>query len=101
VLNFNHGRQDLSLFYVAASRVRRIEDLMFEDSFDFDRINGGETNLAIMRRIDWDRRSLQRLIASNKATSSDLRRQGPSQLPSTGPFHGPATVAGGMIHLFD
>lgn len=80
VLNITHGRKDLGLFYVAASRVRRLEDLMFEESFDYERVNGGETELAVMRRLDWDRRQLQRLIASNQATSSESRRQGPSQI---------------------
>lgn len=80
VLNLNHGRRDLGLFYVAASRVRRLEDLMFEETFDYERVNSNETNLAVMRRIDWDRRSTQRLVASNQATSSETRRRGPSQL---------------------
>lgn len=41
VLNFNIGRKDLGLFYVAASRVRRLCDLMFEEAVDFDRISSG------------------------------------------------------------
>lgn len=53
---------------------------MFEESFDYERVTGGETELSIMRRIDWDRRSFQRLIAGNQATTSDLTRRGPSQL---------------------
>lgn len=80
VLNISNGRKDMGLFYVAASRVRRIEDIMFEESFDYERVTGGETELSIMRRIDWDRRSFQRLIAGNQATTSDLTRRGPSQL---------------------
>jgi hypothetical protein len=65
VLNLNHGKKDLGLFYVAASRVRQLQDLTFEETFDYERVNGAETELAIMRRINWNRRSVQRLIASN------------------------------------
>jgi hypothetical protein len=43
VLNFNIGRKDLCLFYVAASRVRRLCDVIFEEAVDFDRISSGET----------------------------------------------------------
>ncbi|KAK5116807.1 hypothetical protein LTR85_009067 [Meristemomyces frigidus] len=69
VLNFSQGRKDTALFYVAASRVRRLEDLMFEETFDFDRMTGSEGEGAVMRRQDWDRRAVQRLIAANMASS--------------------------------
>jgi hypothetical protein len=80
VLNFSQGRKDMGIFYVAASRVRRLEDLMFEESFDYERINGGETELAVMRRADWERRTTQRLTAMNQAISLESRRRGPPRL---------------------
>jgi ATP-dependent DNA helicase PIF1 len=73
VLNFSLGKRDLGLFYVAASRVRRLEDIMFEDTFDFDRLDAVDTANAISRQLDWERRSLQRLIAGNQATTLDLQ----------------------------
>lgn len=51
-----------------------------EEAVDFDRISSGETAMAVMRRIDWDRRMIQRLRANNEATSSQVLRRGPSQL---------------------
>lgn len=80
VLNLNHGRKDLGLFYVAASRVRRLEDLMFEETFDYERVKGGEADVSVMRQVDWARRSVQRLLTRNQATSFNSQRAGPSRL---------------------
>ena len=57
-LDITSGKKDLCLFYVAISRVRRLEDLMFEETFDFDRLSSDEGNNALMRQHDWERRDL-------------------------------------------
>jgi ATP-dependent DNA helicase PIF1 len=80
VLNFTHSRKDLGVAYVAASRVRRLEDIMFEESFDFERVTSAETGLSIMRSMDWDRRAVQRHIASNQTSTAEQCRRGPSHL---------------------
>ena len=79
-LDITSGKKDLCLFYVAISRVRRLDDLMFEETFDFDRLSSDEGNNALMRQHDWERRDLQRLRAANEATTSQLRRQPMSPL---------------------
>jgi ATP-dependent DNA helicase PIF1 len=94
VLNIAHGRKDLGIFYVAASRVRRLEDIMFEESFDYERVTAGETELSIVRRIDWNRRSIQRLIASNQASTAGSRRRSQSQI-SQSVFRITGAAAGG------
>lgn len=90
VLNISSGRKDLCLFYVAISRVKRIEDLMFEETFDFDRLASDGGSNALMRQLDWDRRAIERLIGANQATMSQFARQGLSQLSQhvIGSVHG-------------
>ena len=61
VLDISLSRKDLALFYVGISRVRRLEDLMFEQPFDLARITAEPTRNSIMRATDWERRRLQRL----------------------------------------
>lgn len=61
VLDLSIGHKDLTLFYVAVSRVRRLEDLMFEQPFGLRRLSTEESATAIMRNQDWQRRVLQRL----------------------------------------
>lgn len=74
VLDLSLGRKDLALFYVAISRVRRLEDIMFEQAFDYDRVTADKTANAIMRNYDWDRRALQRLRSSNRVGSDMFYR---------------------------
>lgn len=62
VIDLSIGKKDLALFYVAISRVRRLEDIMFEQSFDYDRLVSDETANAAMRTSDWQRRAPQRLL---------------------------------------
>lgn len=38
VLDISLGQKDLTLSYVTISRVRRLSNIMFEQSFDLDRI---------------------------------------------------------------
>lgn len=62
VLDLSIGNKDLAVFYVAVSRVRRLEDIMFEQAFDYDRLVADETMYATMRSSDWHRRAPQRLL---------------------------------------
>lgn len=50
--------------------------------------------MAVVRRIDWDRRMIQRLRASNETTSSQVLRRGPSQLSQAVLDTARATTAG-------
>ena len=69
VLDIIEGRKSLTLFYVAMSRVKRKEDLLFEQLFDFDRLIRTGGNTTIMRDLDWNRRLLERLISENIAST--------------------------------
>ena len=51
-LNIIDGKKNLAVFYVGISRVKRIEDLMFEQSFNLDRLIGSSSNIATIRKID-------------------------------------------------
>lgn len=79
VLDLSIGRKDLALFYVGVSRVRHIEDIMFETAFDLERITAEETPVAAMRSNDWDRRILQRLRSSNRVSSDIFYRSQAAQ----------------------
>lgn len=46
------------LTYVAMSRVRSLQDIMFEEPFSFDRFKGKPSSLAIQRWGDKNRRRL-------------------------------------------
>ena len=43
------GRKKLDLFYVRISRVKRIKNIMFEESFDYERLIGTGGKTAINR----------------------------------------------------
>lgn len=64
-----------AVVYVAVSRVKRLEDLLFEESFGLDKLQGSGGTGAEMRKQDWERRALQRLISSNQAVSQEYQRQ--------------------------
>ena len=51
-LNIIDGRKNLAVFYVSISRVKRMEDLMFKQSFNLDRLIGSSSNIATIRKID-------------------------------------------------
>ena len=51
-LNIIDGRKNLAVFYVGISRVKRMKDLMFEQSFNLDRLTGSSSNTAAIRKID-------------------------------------------------
>lgn len=52
MLDFSIGKKDLTLFYVATSRVRYLEDLMFEKSFNYKRLTSSVTKNASIRLND-------------------------------------------------
>ncbi|EGP86713.1 uncharacterized protein MYCGRDRAFT_44189, partial [Zymoseptoria tritici IPO323] len=59
VLDFSIGRKDLALFYIAASRVKRLEDVLFKRAFDFNRLTGTSGEGAVIRAADYSLRQAQ------------------------------------------
>lgn len=80
VVDLDAGVKNLALFYVAVSRVKRLEDIMFETPFDLDRVTGSHGAHGDMRQRDWEMRALQRLTAANMASTSQIARGGLSLL---------------------
>ena len=79
-LNLARGRKATDLFYVAVSRVKRLDDILFEEPFDLDRLQASGGDTAIDRMIDWDKREPAR--AEGRRLIADYQQQ-PTRLPST------------------
>lgn len=79
-LNLARGRKATDLFYVAVSRVKRLDDILFEEPFDLDRLQASGGDTAIDRMIDWDEREPAR--AEGRRLIADYQQQ-PTRLPST------------------
>ena len=52
VIDIADSRKNLALFYVAISRVKRLEDLMFNNPFNLERLTGDGGNTALDRQLD-------------------------------------------------
>ncbi|XP_073287601.1 uncharacterized protein [Primulina huaijiensis] len=52
VLNLTQGTKNVSVYYVGVSRVKRLEDVMFEEAFDLERLTAATTALQEMRQQD-------------------------------------------------
>ena len=59
VLNLNQREHSLGLSYVAASRVKTLDGLMFESPFDYDRFTGVNTVTSTDRELDHVSRTAQ------------------------------------------
>src|SRR5580692_3502183 len=61
VINLNQREHCLGLSYVAVSRVKTIDGILFEKSFDFDRFKHKESAMSQDRDMDWVLRTEQLL----------------------------------------
>lgn len=61
VLNLNQREHCIGLSYVAVSRVKSLDGLLFEVSFDLEQFIGKESPVTIDRELDHNHRSLQLL----------------------------------------
>lgn len=59
VLNLNQKEHAAGLSYVAVSRVKTLDSLLFEEPFDHDRFTGGKSLTYKERVADFDRRTGQ------------------------------------------
>jgi hypothetical protein len=89
VLNITTGKRDPALFYVAVSRVKRLQDLIFEEGFSLKRLSADGGPTAFMRDIDWRRRSTERQLPLRRSprkrqATQELTR--PSQRPILTPL---------------
>jgi ATP-dependent DNA helicase PIF1 len=62
VLNITARDFAPGLTYVAVSRVKTLDGVLFEESFDFDRFRRRPSGLATMRQVDLDRRRQQHVL---------------------------------------
>ena len=64
------------LKYVAVSRVKSLEGVLFDVPFDFEQLRHGQGKTAAARRLDWNRRTHQLLpipsVDSSLALESNL-----------------------------
>ncbi|EGP83229.1 uncharacterized protein MYCGRDRAFT_50260, partial [Zymoseptoria tritici IPO323] len=52
VLNISNSRKNVPLFYVAISRNKKLDNLLFKDTFDLERLTAGSRIVAEMRAYD-------------------------------------------------
>ena len=57
-IDITKGRKNLALFYVTILRVKCLDDLMFEEAFDLEKLIGDGGSTALDRQLDWQRRAL-------------------------------------------
>jgi ATP-dependent DNA helicase PIF1 len=61
VLNLNQREHCLGLSYVAVSRVKTLDGLLFEGPFDYERFTGKESVISQERELDYTFRNTQLL----------------------------------------